>query len=732
MPHIVAAGLPPELPSWLQQRLGVVSVQVTHSCEQTLDELNAGSWEVLILDGSVINGTVAKLLEDAYSSLRQGERSVVYCLEKNLSCNLPRKLVGQILFHPLDWEELAGVVAEILNLALPPSSDLGLISNGENQEISLPNEQINNVQSPIELSVAESQDLRLGSKEENKKLWIPDEQTNNLQSEIPTPQSQIETSLQAEIAGLWETFKDKILLRVAVLEKAAQAILAGDLNDELLNGAVDEAHKLAGSLGTFGFFQGCCLARDIEQLLRLKVTPGQAQGGRLAELVAALYLELEDTPAIEASEESGDRSPTRVGNKQPRLLIVEDDTELAQRLVMEAVSWGMHADSVYNLSTAREIIPNAQPHLVLLDLIVSDATEERLKLLKELSSQTPPVPVIVLAYRDTLINQVEVAKLGGCAFLQKPVSPAQVMEAVTQVLKHDPTEQFNLVVVDDDPQILATIKILLQPWGLNLTTLDDPRRLWHTLEAATPDLLVLDVDMPHANGIELCQVIRNDPKWSSLPVLFLSSHTDPATVQRVFHVGADDFVNKPIAGPELVTRIFNRLERIRVLRSIAETDLLTGVSNRRKSTGDLERCLSMSKRHGHPLCFAILDLDRFKQINDQYGHAAGDRVLQRLGKLLLKSFRSHDVVARWGGEEFVVGLYSITKAAAVKRLSQVLAKLREEEFVYTDGKKFYVSFSAGVVQYLEDGDDLQSLYKRADEVLYQAKAAGRNRVLGAE
>jgi diguanylate cyclase (GGDEF)-like protein len=286
--------------------------------------------------------------------------------------------------------------------------------------------------------------------------------------------------------------------------------------------------------------------------------------------------------------------------------------------------------------------------------------------------------------------------------------------------------------VDDDLQILATLEVLLQPWGLRLTQLNDPRRLWDTLQATAPDLLILDVDMPYLNGIELCQVIRNDPKWNSLPVLFLSSHTDAATIKRVFEVGADDYVSKPIAGPELVTRIFNRLERIRLLRSIAETDLLTGVANRRKLHQDLEKFLRFASRHGHPVCFAILDLDHFKNVNDKYGHATGDKVLQRLGKLLLQSFRSEDVVARWGGEEFVVSMYGITKQAAVKRLVHLLEALHQEEFVEPDGGKFRVTFSAGVVQYPDDGSDLQSLYKIADKVLYQAKAAGRDRILSTD
>jgi diguanylate cyclase (GGDEF)-like protein len=192
---------------------------------------------------------------------------------------------------------------------------------------------------------------------------------------------------------------------------------------------------------------------------------------------------------------------------------------------------------------------------------------------------------------------------------------------------------------------------------------------------------------------------------------------------------------------------------------MAETDPLTGVANRRKSTQELNRFLQLAKRHKQPICFALLDLDRFKQVNDKYGHAMGDAILHRLGRLLSISFRSEDIVARWGGEEFVVVMYGMTKEDGMKRLSELLEKLQEQEFTATilssDDEQidletedwsnqdnrggiapiretFCITFSAGIAQYPEHGSDLQSLYRCADRSLHQAKAAGRNCIMIAE
>jgi DNA-binding response OmpR family regulator len=225
----------------------------------------------------------------------------------------------------------------------------------------------------------------------------------------------------------------------------------------------------------------------------------------------------------------------------------------------------MQAEVAFNLSKAREAIAHSCPDVVLLDLCFPDSAENGLELLAELAMYQPPVPVVVFTAQESFADRVKVARLGGRGFLQKPISPTEVMDAIAQVLQQSSTAEAKLLIVDDDPSLLDFLRTLLEPWGFKLTLLDDPKQFWNTLEQSAPDLLILDVDMPELSGIDLCQVVRNDPGWSELPVLVLSARTDAETVQRVFTAGADDYVNKPIVGPELVARVLNRLERVQIL-----------------------------------------------------------------------------------------------------------------------------------------------------------------------
>jgi diguanylate cyclase (GGDEF)-like protein len=281
-----------------------------------------------------------------------------------------------------------------------------------------------------------------------------------------------------------------------------------------------------------------------------------------------------------------------------------------------------------------------------------------------------------------------------------------------------------VMVVDAEPQILATLKEFLEPWGLSVTTLNAPQRFWETLKSCSPDLLILDVKMPGVSGVELCKIIRNNSRWGRLPIIFLTAHTDAAIVNQMFSVGADDFVSKPIVGPELVSRIINRLERIKLLQNAAETDYLTKLSNRNKSTQDLNKYLQLANQQEQPLCLAVLDLDNLKQINDRHGYNTGDMVMRQWGQLLRQTFRQNAVVARWESDEFVVALSSMIKADGIQRLTQLLATLHHRKFVAPEQTQFRITFSAGIAQYPDNGTDLPSLYQAASEALHQSKVAG--------
>jgi diguanylate cyclase (GGDEF)-like protein len=530
------------------------------------------------------------------------------------------------------------------------------------------------------------------------------------------------------IQKVWQQHQAKYLDRVQILEQVVQACKTGNLEANLRNKALEITHTLAGSLGSFGLTEASAKSRQLEQLLNDLTPEDSEQVKYLSQLVEELSLALTKQPNIISSLPLIKPKPLSISEPK-RLLIVDDDIGLTQALVSEATTWGLQTTVAHDITQAKEAIATITPDVILLDLSFPKANQGGFELMGELAAMPSPIPTIVFTAKESFAARVQVARLGGKGFLQKPVSTIQVMEAISQVLQQSSPPLAKILVVDEETQTLDFMRTLLEPWGFKVILVEDVRQFWDVLEESNPDLLMLNLEMSHLSGIELCQVVRNDPRWYQLPILLTSNRRETQTIQQVFAIGADDYLCKPIVPEELLARILNRLDKERYRRQLIETDALTGVTNRRTSIQQLNRFLSLAKRQKKPWCFIILDLDNFKQINDNYGHDAGDQVLRVLGKLLKQEFRAEDVIARWGGEEFVLGLYDMRKTASINRLTEFLTLFHQQQFSDAQQQIFQVTFSAGVAEYPLEGNDLETLYQTADAALYQAKATGKNRIL---
>ncbi len=362
------------------------------------------------------------------------------------------------------------------------------------------------------------------------------------------------------------------------------------------------------------------------------------------------------------------------------------------------------------------------PRLLLVNL-ARPRQSERLELFQAVKAYDTRILALV---SEVLQERVEASNRGAHRVLPAPLSVEAVMDAIHDVLEADREEQLKILIVDDDALTLANLQWLLTQTGYRVQTLSKPLLFWDTLETFVPDLVILDVLMPEVSGIELCRAVRTDLRWRDLPLLFLTIQSDAVTSHKLFQAGADDFLTKPVVSIEVLTRVTNRLSRARTARS-ADRDSLTGLLTRRRAVPTLRRLLRMAERRELTFSLCIVDLDHFKQVNDRHGHPAGDQVLATLGKLLRRTFRNEDVLARWGGEEFVVGLYGMPSETAKRRLLDCLDRL--SKWLFEGSEPFSVTFSAGIAEYSQDGNDVQALYAAADEALYQAKEKGRNQVL---
>jgi diguanylate cyclase (GGDEF)-like protein len=230
--------------------------------------------------------------------------------------------------------------------------------------------------------------------------------------------------------------------------------------------------------------------------------------------------------------------------------------------------------------------------------------------------------------------------------------------------------------------------------------------------------------------------LKGDPELRDIPVVFLTSRGGMDDIVAGLRGGAHDYLRKPFDSPELLARVAAAThvkhlqdqlrQRNADLDRLSRTDVLTGMYNRRHLEQELARLHDDAIRHGAPLCVVLLDLDRFKLINDTYGHATGDDVLQTFAGRLSAELRAGDIGGRWGGEEFLV-IAPRTDLASAQALAERIRSVTEAEPIITGGDAVAVTVSGGCA--LGPGDSPASLVQIADHCLYAAKAEGRNRVV---
>jgi diguanylate cyclase (GGDEF)-like protein len=337
-----------------------------------------------------------------------------------------------------------------------------------------------------------------------------------------------------------------------------------------------------------------------------------------------------------------------------------------------------------------------------------------------------------LSERGDVERRVAAAHAGASLFLNKPVDSYGFGTAVEQMLALGRDEEMRVLVVDDDAEFSACVRAVLEPHGIVVRTAVDATHLVETLDDARPDLVLLDAMLPQVSGWDAVRIIRNMPEWRDVPILFLTGRTDLESRIEAFDAGADDYLAKPLVPEELLARVRVRLDRRRLLRETTERDSLTRCLSRGALLDALASRLSEARRHGRALSVALLDVDRFKRVNDSYGHLVGDRVLMALGRLLTARFRLEDLRGRWGGEEFVIAFPNAPSGSAAPVLSRVLDEFRAMPFHSERNEAFFVSFSAGIASFPKDGATVEALIRAADRRLYHAKRGGRSQVVSGE
>ncbi|WP_293004758.1 diguanylate cyclase [Nitrosomonas sp.] len=518
--------------------------------------------------------------------------------------------------------------------------------------------------------------------------------------------------------------------------EALWAKLQIEWNIKVLQELHRSVHNLVSNGKTFGYPELSIEARALEQILKnlmqKDITADALQASRILQQILELKkisIEKESILTIEVISKATDEHALLPNIPASNLIfVVEDDYEAAQELALQLRYYGYEVEVYNHLDKFRVAVEQCPHAIILMDIEFPDDEMGGIQIMEQIQKeQAQPVRVIFISAHDDMAYRLGAVRAGSVAYFTKPINSNELIDQLDLITASQIQEPFRVLIVDDSPTLLAYHAAILEQAEMHVKTVSEPMQLLDKLNDFNPDLILIDLYMPGCNGVELAKIIRQMDGFLSTPIVYLSSENDFNTQPEAMSLSGDDFLVKPIDPVYLISAVTTRATRARFLRSLMIHDGLTGLLNHTAIKEELAREVIRSSRLNTSLSFAMVDIDFFKNINDTYGHAAGDRVIKSLARLLKQRLRETDIVGRYGGEEFAI-IMNDTDATSAAKVIDEIRNVFSRLLHLSHDEEFFVNFSCGIAD-LAHFPDAASLSEAADAALYQAKQRGRNKVI---
>jgi len=546
-------------------------------------------------------------------------------------------------------------------------------------------------------------------------------------------------SLQAKMERLRRSFLAELPERLDEIDTDFQGLVQQPNEPRFHKELHRKVHNIKGTAASFGLYELSQAAIKAESLLK-RIQDGKVStdDGLLANLRPMLQELREQTDIVTQSYTPSlqsfpafELSTKGLGVEEiqqtPSIYICDDDPALLENLRTQLTCFAYTTRVFVQPKDMLEAIKQSPPDVIIMDIMFPDGEQVGIDCINQLNRlHDKKIPVIFISARNDFQARLNAVQANGAAYFTKPFKVMELVETLDSLLTPRSSEPHRILIIDDDTKIAEYHRLILQEAGMTVRIINRADIVLDVIFEFKPDLILVDMYMPLCNGRELAQLIRQLPEFLSMPIVYLSSETDAREQFSALRVGADGFLTKPIDPDRLISEVLLRTERMEAIRSLMVRDSLTGLLNHTTILNSLETAIITAKRRHDTLCFAMLDVDHFKQVNDSHGHAIGDQVLLALSRILKQRLRKSDFVGRYGGEEFAMVLTDVDLAGAVGIIDELREAFKKVTFNSEQGE-FSCTLSGGVAAY-PDFSSLQELINNADKALYIAKNAGRNRI----
>jgi two-component system cell cycle response regulator len=453
-----------------------------------------------------------------------------------------------------------------------------------------------------------------------------------------------------------------------------------------------------------------------------------------------------------------------------RVLVVDDILSNVKLLEAKLTAEYFEVVSAFNGLECLKKMEETTPDIVLLDVMMPGMDGFEVCRRIKGNPKTAHVPVVMVTALDQPSDRVAGLEAGADDFLTKPVDDAALFARVRSLVRLkmmtdelrmrettgqnmgliDPASTLmdanptgRMLIIEDRPESVAWFAQALQPGGHEVASVDTFEEALVRVRGGDYDLIVVSLGMRGFDGLRLCSQLRSLPEGRNVPILVVVTDGDRRKLNQALEMGVNDYLTRPVDKNELVARVRTQLRKkryqdrlrhnVQLSLEMAITDQLTGLHNRRYMARHLDNLVAQSSRNGKPLAFLIMDVDFFREVNNNHGHDIGDEVLKEFANRISANVRGIDLACRYGGEEFVVVMPDTDLSLALTIAERLRKSIETTPIVISRAPgKLNITISIGIAATTGPGDNAEALLHRADQALYSAKRNGRNRVVTAQ
>lgn len=538
-------------------------------------------------------------------------------------------------------------------------------------------------------------------------------------------------ALAEKLVELRTGYLARLPIELEALQSLGNDLRGGERDRSGLDMLQQRLHKLAGSGGSFGCAELSAASRVLEQRIQawLEGELGSLDAAALSSLVEDLASLHGTVDEAEPTRHTALPSAESTSGKALCIWLVEDDVDLGQQLMHQLESFNYMVRLFERIEEAELAAQNEQPDLLIMDVMFAPDEINLTEVLVQYPMlRSLETPLLFITAHDDFASRVRASRLGATGYILKPIDVPRLINRITQIFEQRRAPPQRVLIVDDDVDLAEHMRLVLLAANMEAEVLQTPQDIMKEIAAFQPELVLLDLHMPDFSGPDLAAVIRQHDKYANLPIVYLSAETDIEQQIVAMERGADDFLTKPISDLQLVAAARARIARARQLDEQISKDSLTGLLKHASIKEAVDVEVRRAQRTGKPVTLAMLDIDHFKAVNDNYGHAMGDVVIAAVATLLRQRLRQSDILGRYGGEEFVAVLPDCDLESARLLLDDIRQRFSSLHYS-NDGQSFSCTISIGLAcsaQYPDSNG--AELLVTADEALYRAKRGGRNQV----